>query len=99
MNFLTDELVNTTKKKLRTQCLRKQTGKPSLYFMVTSYSQYSSHSMCPGPFLRGLDRSGLVFLPPLSNIVGEWVIGVRGSKQGLDGQKDRADLEGGRPVV
>lgn len=37
-----------------------------------------------GPFLRCLDSSLFVFLPALCNVGSERVIGVRGSKKGLD---------------
>jgi hypothetical protein len=46
-----------------------------------------------------LDSSGLVILPALSHIVGKRVIGVRGTEEGLDGEKDSADLKGRGPVV
>lgn len=62
-------------------------------------SQCSSHSVCPGPFLRCLNRSRLIFLPPFGDIIGKRVIGIWGTKQGLDRQKDRADLKSWRPVV
>lgn len=55
--------------------------------------------MCPGPLFRCLDGSRLVHLPSLGHIVGQWVVGIRGSKQSLNGQEDSSDLEGGRPVV
>jgi hypothetical protein len=55
--------------------------------------------MGPSPLLRRLDRRRLIVLPSLSDIIGERVIGVRGSKQSLDREEDGADLESGRPVV
>jgi len=60
---------------------------------------YSSHGVGTGPLLRCLDGSGLIVLPALSHIVGERIIRVRGSEEGLDGEEDSADLEGRGPVI
>lgn len=69
----------------------------------TSWSHYTSshlgHSMSPSPLPCRLNRSGLIVLPPLGNIVVKGIIGVGGAEQGLDRQEDRADLEGWGPVV
>lgn len=51
------------------------------------------------PLLRRCDGGGLIFLPALSNIGGERVVRVRGTKEGLDGEKYGADLEGWGPVA
>lgn len=55
--------------------------------------------MGTGPLLCCLNGSGLILLPALSHIVGERVVRVRGSEEGLDGKKDSADLESRGPVV
>lgn len=57
------------------------------------------HRMGPRPFLGGLDRCRLILLPPLSNIVGKRVIGVRRTQQSLDGKQDRSNLQGRGPVI
>jgi hypothetical protein len=46
------------------------------------------------PFLGRGDSRLLVLLPALGHIGGEGVVGVGGAEQGLDGEKDGADLEG-----
>lgn len=52
-----------------------------------------------GPLARRLDGGLFVLLPGLGDFGGEWVVGVGGAKEGLDGEEDGADLEGGGPVV
>lgn len=74
-----------------------------IFYCLASWSHHGrlnlSHSVCASPLLRCLDSSGLILFPTLSNVVGEWVIGVRGTEKGLDGEEDGADLQGGGPVV
>ena len=36
-----------------------------------------AHGVLPGPLLGVLDGSGLVHLPQLSHVVGQWIIGIR----------------------
>lgn len=55
--------------------------------------------MGSGPLFRRLDGRGLIILPTLGNVVGERIVGIRGSEQSLNGQKNCANLQSGRPVV
>lgn len=55
--------------------------------------------MCSRPLLCSLNSSWLILLPALSNVVGERVVRVRCTKQGLDREQDCADLQGRRPVI
>lgn len=55
--------------------------------------------MCASPLPSCLNGSGLVVLPALGNIVGERVVGIGSTEEGLDREEDSADLEGGGPVV
>lgn len=52
-----------------------------------------------GPFAGRFNSCLLVFLPALCDIVGKWVVRVRGAEERLDGEEDGADLEGWRPVA
>lgn len=53
----------------------------------------SCHCVSPRPFPRRLDRSWLVLLPPLCNIVGERIVWVWCSKQCLYRKQDCSDLQ------
>lgn len=55
--------------------------------------------MSAGPFLRCLNCCGLIVLPALGNVVCEGIVGVGSAEEGLNGEQDRADLKGRRPVV
>lgn len=44
------------------------------------------------PVACGLNGSVLVFFPALSDVVGEWIIGIRGAEECLDGEENGADL-------
>lgn len=55
--------------------------------------------MSASPLLGRLNRCGLVVLPALGNVVGERVVGVGSTEEGLDREEDSADLESGGPVV
>lgn len=57
------------------------------------------NSVLGGPLLGRRDSSLLILLPALGNIGSKRVVGVRGTQEGLDGQEDGTDLEGGGPVV
>lgn len=57
-------------------------GCPALHGHITLTDL--GHSMCPSPLLCCLDRSRFIVLPPLSNVIGERVVGIRGSKQCLN---------------
>lgn len=48
-----------------------------------------------GPFSRRRDGGLLVLLPALGNVGGEGVVRVGGTEEGLDGEEDGPDLEGG----
>jgi len=50
------------------------------------------------PLLGRGDGGILVLLPALGHVVGERVVRVGGAEEGLDGEEDCADLEGGGPV-
>lgn len=52
-----------------------------------------------GPIPGCLNGSVLILFPSLSDVVCQWVVWVRGTKQGLDGEQNGSDLEGGRPVA
>lgn len=52
-----------------------------------------------GPLASGGDGGILILFPALCDIVGEWVVWVRGAKKGLNRKKDSADLKGRRPVA
>lgn len=68
--------------------------------MVTSHLvSRSSHRVGASPLLGGLNGRGLVILPALGNIVGERVVGIGSTEEGLDRKEDGADLERGGPVV
>lgn len=43
-----------------------------------------SHGVGSSPLFRGLYGSRLILLPALGDVVGERVVGVRGTQQGLD---------------
>ena len=51
------------------------------------------------PLTSCLDSGILVLLPLLRDVVGERVVGVRSTKQSLDGEENGADLERGGPVA
>ena len=51
------------------------------------------------PLPRRRDGGGLILLPALSDIGGEWVVRIGGAEEGLDGKEDGADLESWRPVA
>lgn len=51
------------------------------------------------PFPRRRDSGLLVFLPALGYVGSQRVIGVRRTQEGLDREKNCADLEGGGPVI
>lgn len=51
------------------------------------------------PLAGSLDGSFFVFLPGFGNFGSERVVWVGGAEEGLDGEEDGADLEGGGPVV
>ena len=51
------------------------------------------------PLSCGLNCRRLIFLPPLCDIVGKWIVWVRGSEQRLDGEKYCTDLECRGPVT
>lgn len=51
------------------------------------------------PLSGSLDSGVLVLFPSLGDVVGERVIGVGCTEQGLDGKQDSADLQGRRPVA
>jgi hypothetical protein len=55
--------------------------------------------MRPRPLPRRLDGGGLILLPALGDVGGERVVGVGGAEEGLDGEEDGADLQGGGPVA
>jgi hypothetical protein len=55
--------------------------------------------MGASPLLGGLNGRGLVILPALGNVVGERVVGIGSTEEGLDREEDSADLESGGPVV
>lgn len=59
----------------------------------------SSHRVGASPLLGGLNGRGLVILPALGNIVGERVVGIGSTEEGLDREEDSADLERGGPVI
>lgn len=68
--------------------------------MVTSHLvSRSSHRVGASPLLGGLNGRGLVILPALGNIVGERVVGIGSTEEGLDREEDGADLKRGGPVV
>lgn len=60
---------------------------------------YLSHCVGSSPLLGSLYRCWLVLLPALSNIIGKRVVRIGGSQQSLDGEKNRANLQSGRPVI
>lgn len=51
------------------------------------------------PLAGGLDGSFLVLLPGFGDFGGERVVGIGCAEEGLDGEEDGADLEGGGPVI
>lgn len=51
------------------------------------------------PLAGGLDGGLLVLFPGLGYFCSEGVVWVRRAEEGLDGEKDRADLKCGGPVV
>lgn len=53
--------------------------------------------LCPLP--GRLDGGLLVLLPRLGDVGSQGVVWVRGAEEGLDGEEDRSDLQGWRPVV
>ena len=55
--------------------------------------------MLLSPLSRGLYRGGLIILPRLGDIGRQRIVWVGGTEESLDGQQDRADLEGGGPVI
>jgi hypothetical protein len=55
--------------------------------------------MRAGPLSRRGDGGGLILLPALGDVRGEWVVGVWGTEKSLDGEEDGADLEGWGPVA
>lgn len=75
-----------------------------VHIIAASLSPFRSrrlfgNSVLGGPLLGCRDGSLLILLPALGNIGSKRVVGVRGTKKGLDGEKDGTDLEGGGPVV
>lgn len=56
-------------------------------------------SILLGPLPRGLNGSVLVLFPSLGDIVGERVIGIGCTEQGLDGEQDSTNLQSRRPVA
>lgn len=55
--------------------------------------------MGPGPLFCRLNGRSLIILPALGDIVGERIVGIRGSEQSLNRQKNCTDLQSGGPVV
>ena len=55
--------------------------------------------MSLSPLLGPLDRAVRVGSPELGDLLVQWVVKVGSGQQRLDGEKHRADLEGGRPLV
>lgn len=51
------------------------------------------------PLAGSGNGSVLVFLPALGDVVGERIVGVGGTEERLNREKDGTDLEGGRPVA
>lgn len=51
------------------------------------------------PLARGRDGGLLVLLPGLGDLGSERVVWVGRAEERLDGEENRSDLEGGRPVV
>lgn len=51
------------------------------------------------PLLGGRNSLCLVLLPRLSDVVCEGVVGVGRAQESLDRQKNRANLQGRRPVA
>lgn len=56
-------------------------------------------SILLGPLSCGLNGGILILFPSLGNIVGERVIGVGCTEQGLNGEKDSTDLQSRRPIA
>ncbi len=70
---------------------------PPFSFLVRFSSVSHSVGLCP---LLGVpDGLGLVHLPQFCYVVGQGVVWVGGRKEGLDGQKHRANLQCGAPLV
>ena len=48
---------------------------------------------------RRRDRGLLVLLPALGDIGGQGIVGIRSAEKSLDGEENRPDLKGRRPVI
>lgn len=67
--------------------------------MVVALLLRSRLGPLPSPLARRFDGGLFVLLPGFGHLGGERVVGVGGAEEGLDGEEDGADLEGGGPVV
>lgn len=68
-----------------------------MHYLEGEVCLYSRMRQCPLP--RRRDRGGFIFLPALGDVRRERVVWIWSAEEGLDGQEDSANLQGGGPVA